>query len=129
MPSVARAARLFFTTSTWMFFSRKLRPQPSVRVGVQTDHVHQQGVVDALQPVAECSATRFLTYLLMATDVCASWALRLLRCGDQAPNAPSDRDISCLCYAAPARSGSSWRSRTMPLTYCPRTAAGFMPIT
>ena len=47
------AAMLFFTTSTWMFLLRSSLRKRVVGVRVQADHVHQQGVVDVLQPLAE----------------------------------------------------------------------------
>ena len=53
VPSVARAARLFLTTSRWMFFLRSRCRKRDVLVVLQTDHVDQQRVVDALQPIAE----------------------------------------------------------------------------
>ena len=49
VPSVARRARLFLTTSSWMFLSRSSLRKARGAVGRQADHVHQQQVLDAVE--------------------------------------------------------------------------------
>ena len=53
VPSVARRARLFFTTSRWMFFLRSRCRSATFLFVLQADHVDQQRIVDAVQPLAE----------------------------------------------------------------------------
>ena len=102
VPSVARAAMLFLTTTTWMFFAAQIRPQPRVGVGVQADHVHQQGVVDVLQPVAEVFGNQILDvfahvkFTVLVRVPGAAWPRRL-----------NDRHVSITFGSA--RWGSSWR--------------------
>ena len=75
VPSVARRARLFLTTSSWMFLPRSSLRSCSRALRVQPDDVHQQQVV-ARRP-ARCfrwSVSRSLTYLLMIGQSCACLA-------------------------------------------------------
>ena len=53
VPSVARCARLFLTTSRWMFFLPQPLPQLHVLVVLHADHVDQQRILDSVEPIAK----------------------------------------------------------------------------
>ena len=60
VPSVARLAKLFLTTSKWMFFSRNCFRSTHGLVRIQADDVHQQGIANTLQPAGNIFAQQDL---------------------------------------------------------------------
>ncbi len=73
VPSVARRARLFLTTSSWMFLPRSSLRSVERSLRVQADHVHQQQRRSRRPAAAsDASVIRFLTNLLMADCLVSS---------------------------------------------------------
>ena len=79
MPSVARRARLFFTTSRWMFFFRSRCRSATFLFVLQADHVDQQRIVDAVQPLAEVLGDQVFDEFAHVTISCQLLAVSQMR--------------------------------------------------
>ena len=113
MPSVARAARLFLTTITWMFLLRSSARSRMLALASRPTMFTSSASCTSCSRPRRCSVIRFFTYLLMSDSCALAHACGQFRLRPDRLRQLAIRTLGLIVALM-----------VIPLMYCPRTAAG-----